>query len=99
MFRIADLHTDLIGKLCVITSIGVQLEREYEQMYGIGNYQSAQLLYHYNHESKYKFLLMFIDEKPFSKFNETWFCVKEVGKWSNGDMHWFTLNQLMICEQ
>jgi hypothetical protein len=97
--RIVDLHTDLIGKICMITEVGVALEKEYEKMYGIGNYYAAQQLFHFNYHSKYKYVLMFIDEKPFTKFNETWFCVKEVGEHSNGDMHWYTLNQLIICEQ
>lgn len=98
MLRLADIQTDLIGKIAKLHSQAEELEREYVSMYNVGSVNTIRkLLYFQNfHYSKMKFL--FIDEKPVRKFNETWFCLKEIGKDVNGDYHWFTLNQLIMCE-
>lgn len=61
MLRIYDLHTELIGKICKLTSFVVELEKEYEQVLGIGNHHSAQTLFAYCQcGNKYELSLMFI---------------------------------------
>lgn len=95
--RVADIHTDLIGRICKLTAHGLLLEEEYEKLYGVGNVQQAELLYFYHQPGPYQILLMFIDEKPWRKDNQTWFWVKEIGKGCFGDWHLFTLDQLIIC--
>lgn len=99
MLRVADLHTHLIGKICKLTEFGVELEKEYEQLFKRGNSQSAMQIFYFCHRGgRYEMSLMFIDQPPFTKDNNTWYCVKEVGVGVMGDWHWYTLNQLMICE-
>ncbi len=98
MLRVYDLHTDLIGKICKLTSFGVELEREYEQLFGIGNYNQAEMIYGYCHRGgKHEMSLMFIDEPPVRRNGVIWFCVKETGVGVSGDWLWYTLDQLMIC--
>lgn len=100
MLRIYDLHTELIGKICKITSFGVELENEYEEVFGIGNYYSAKTLFEYCYcGNKYELSLMFIDEKPIKRNGVVWYCLKEIGKYSTGDYYWFTLNQVLICSE
>jgi hypothetical protein len=100
MLRIYDLHTELIGKICKLTSFGVELEKEYEQVFGVGNYHSAQTLFEYCHcGNKYELSLMFIDEKPIKRNGVVWYCLKEIGKYSTGDYYWVTLCQVMICSE
>jgi hypothetical protein len=99
MLRVSDLHTELIGKICKLTDFGVELEKEYEQLFKTGNYQSARILFEYcQRKDKYELSLMFIDEKPFERCGVVWYCLKEIGKYSGGDYYWFTLNQVIICE-
>lgn len=99
MLRIYDLHTELIGKICKLTRFGVELEREYENVFGVGNYHSAQIMFKYCHcGGEYEVSLMFIDESPITKNGVVWYCVKCVGKHSSGDYYWFTLNQIVICD-
>ena len=98
MLRVADTHTDLIGKLAKLTELGVELEAEYEQLFGIGSYNRARETYYYcNRGGRYAMTLMFIDEPPYTCNGVTWYCLKEVGVGVMGDWHWFTLDQLMIC--
>jgi hypothetical protein len=99
MLRIWDEHTDMIGKIAKLTERGVLLEKEYVDLFGIGNEIFAKLLHQYCYEGgKYEISFMFIDEPPFKKNGVTWFCLKEVGMGVSGDWYWFTLNQLMICQ-
>lgn len=92
-------HTHLIGKTCKLTKFGIELEKEYSEQFGIGNPQTVKILFEYGQmvNSDFEIRLMFIDEKPMSNYGLTWFCLKEVGKYSSGDYHWFTLEQLVIC--
>lgn len=92
-------HTHLIGKTCKLTKFGIELEKEYSEQFGIGNPQIVQILFEYGQmvNSDFEIRLMFVDEKPMSNYGLTWFCLKEVGKYSSGDYHWFTLEQLVIC--
>ena len=100
MIRVYDLHTNLIGKVCKLTSFGVELEKEYDKLFGIGNPYQAQILFEYCHRSdKNELSLMFIDEKPIARNGVVWYCLKEIGKNSSGDYHWFTLNQVVICSE
>lgn len=96
---VSNLPPEFIGKICKITAFGVELEKEYEQLFGIGNYNSALLLFEYcycNNNSELN--LMFIDEVPITRNGVTWYCMKEVGKYASGDYYWYTLNQVMICK-
>lgn len=77
--------------------MGVNLEREHERLFKIGNYHKAECIYYWCFNQK-DYALMFIDELPIIKFTKTWYCVKEIGDDTNGDWYWFTLDQLMICE-
>jgi len=89
----------LIGKLAVITDFGLQLEEQYKKLFGVGNiYSYRQLLRYCKADGQYKIRLMFIDEKPHQHNNLTFFCLKEIGKGCSGDWHWFTLDQLMVCD-
>ena len=98
MLRIADDHTDLIGKLAKLTAFGVELEAEYERLFGVGSYSSARETYYYCHRGgRYEMALIFIDQPPERRNGVTWYCLKEVGVGVMGDWHWFTLDQLMIC--
>ena len=81
MLRIADLHTHLVGKICKLTEFGVELEKEYVELFGIGNVYKAMSIYYFCHMGgKYEMSLIFINEKPYSKNGVTWYCVKEIGK-------------------
>ena len=99
MLRIIDEHTDLIGKIAKLSEFGVELEKEYEELFNVGNYCNAKDIYFYCHRGgRYEMSLIFIDEPPIKHNGITWFCLKEVGVGVNGDWHWFTLNQLIICD-
>lgn len=99
VLRIADEHTSLIGKIAKLTEMGVILEKEYEELFQIGNYGKAQIINHYCYtDTRYEMHLCFVDEKPIKRNGVTWFCVREIGTGTSGDLHYFTLNQLMICE-
>lgn len=94
------LHTDLIGKICKPTLFGLELEKEYENLIGFGNSNKYARLYDYcTCGGKYELSLMFINERPFVKYNTVWYCLKEIGVSCNGDWHWLTLNQLVVCEE
>lgn len=93
-----DAHSHLVGKIAKLTERGLILEKEYEELFGIGNYGKSQLIHYYcNCGGRYEISLMFIDEKPVKRNGVTWFCVKEIGTGVSGDWHYYTLNQLMIC--
>lgn len=98
MLRISNEHTFLIGKIAKLTEFGVRLEAEYCNLFGFGNVRKAELLLAYMHHEKYEVSLIFIDEPPVKNLDQTWFCLKEIGKGCFGDWHWFTLDQLIICE-
>lgn len=100
MLRVCDLHTDYIGKVCKLTSFGVELEKEYKELFGIGNVSSLKMLFNYCYcGNKYELSLMFIDERPVQRNGVIWYCLKEVGKYSRGDYYWLTLNQIVICSE
>ncbi len=96
MIRIHNIHTCLVGKVCRLTKIGVLLSQEYEKLFGIGNQYKVQDIYNIC-ESGFG-CLMFIDEPPWQTFGFTFYCLKIVAKGSD-DWYWFTLNQLMICDE
>lgn len=99
MLRKVDIHTHLIGQIAKLTEFGMELEKEYEDVFGFGNYSSARQIHYFCYMGgKYEMSLMFIDEPPTTHNGETWYCLKEVGVGVMGDWHWYTLNQLMICE-
>ena len=90
-------HTHLVGKLCKLTRMGAELEKEYEQLFHVGNYNRALDINFFCYMGgRYEMSLMFIDEKPIRRQNVVWYCVKEVGVGVMGDWHWYTLDQLMI---
>jgi hypothetical protein len=100
MLKVLDSHKELIGKICKLTAFGVQLELEYEKEFGIGNHSNAKRLFDYCHsENQYEISLMFIDERPMKLNGMVFYCLKEIGKGSTGDWHWFTLNQIMLCNE
>ena len=100
MLRLFDFHTELIGKVCKLTSFGVELEKEYEKVFGLGNYNSTYILFDYCYcKNKYELSLMFIDEKPIKINGVVWYCLKEIGRYATGNYYWFTLNQVMICSE
>ncbi len=78
---VSDLPPEFIGKICKITAFGVELEKEYEQLFGIGNYNYALLLFEYYYcNNNYELSLMFIDEAPITRNGVTWYCMKEVAQ-------------------
>jgi hypothetical protein len=99
MLNRVDHHTDLIGKIAKLTDFGVEIEKQYQETFKIGNYSKAQRINHYCYlGNKYEMSLIFINEKPIKRNGVIWFCLKEIGFGVSGDLHWFTLNQLMISE-
>jgi hypothetical protein len=98
ILRVLDIHTSFIGKLSKLTEMGLMLEKEYEILFNIGNYGKAEMLFYYCYaQGRYQINLMFVDEKPVTRDGLIWFCLKEVGVGVYGDLHWFTLDQLIIC--
>lgn len=96
--RVYSEHTEYIGKICKLTAFGLVLEQEYESLFGVGNYQVAQHIFQYCYlNNRYAICLMFIDEPPITRDGVTWYCFKEFGTGCSGDWHWFTLNQVMVC--
>jgi hypothetical protein len=94
------MHLPFVGKLAVLTELGVCISEQYRQLYGIGNpEQDYNLYYHYQTNGKYSIKLMFINEPSIQAENHRFFCLKEVGIGigRHGDWHWYTLDQLMIC--
>lgn len=93
------VHKHLIGKLCKLTDFGLILEKEYELL-GFGNARSYERILFYNQlKDQNSISLISIDEYPHKINGVLLFCVKEIGKYSSGDWHWFSLNQLIICEE
>lgn len=101
ILRVADLHTEHIGKIAKLTEFGVELDKEYGEVFGIGEgYDRIRWLYEYHHcGGPNELSLMFIDEPPIKRQGCVWYCLKDIGKGNPEDWHWFTLNQLMICEE
>lgn len=92
-------HEDYIGKIAKLTKFGVELEKEYEELFNIGNYGMAQFINYYCYlGGRYELSLMFIDEAPIHRNGIELFCLKEIGNGVMGDWHWYTLNQLIVCE-
>lgn len=99
ILRIEDVHTHFIGKIAKLTEKGLELENDYEKLFGIGNYGKSHIIHYYCHcGGRYEMSLMFIDEKPIKINGATWFCVKEIGVGVSGDYHYYTLDQLKISE-
>ncbi len=91
-----EKHKQYIGRICKVSLQGVALEKIYEEVLGISTY--AEKVYEYCHfGGKFEMSLMFIDEPPMVVKGETFYCLLEVGIGVSGDWHWFTLNQLIIC--
>lgn len=96
------LHLQLVGKLAVLTEFGVELSEQYRILYDVGNPESdLNILKWCQDLGKYKVRLIFIDEPSIKVGNLRFFCLKEVGVGIGkyGDWHWFTLDQLMICDE
>lgn len=92
-------HTYLIGKIAKLTEFGVLLAAEYVELFNIGNESTTRQIHYFcNTPGKYQMSLMFINQEPFTKLGKTWYCLKEVGVGVMGDWHWYTLDQLIICE-
>ena len=99
-FELSTIHKPLLGKLAKLTEFGVDLEKEYEELFGIGNYyQALHLCYYCHSKGKYEISLMFIDETPIKRGGVLWYYLKDVGKYAEGNYYLFTLNQLMICSE
>lgn len=89
----------LAGKIAVLSQFGLEVEREYSNILGLGNYELARRVYHYNHmEGKYASKLMFLNEPPMRKDGVVFYCLKEVGVNAPDDWYWFSLDQLIIIE-
>lgn len=98
--HVAKHYDYLVGRIAKVTALGVVLEKEYEALFGFGNWQKAEFNHWACHMGgRYEMSLMFIDEEPHEVKGIVWYCLKEVGIGVSGDWHWYTLNQLMICEE
>jgi hypothetical protein len=100
MLRVADLHTEYIGKIAKLHPMAAELESQYEELFKIGNTASVEYLLFFQNEHICKMAFMFIDSKPIHRHNMTWFCLKEITTTRHkvcGNWHWFTLDQLIIC--
>lgn len=95
---IRPLHNHLIGKICKLTDFGLVLANEYQAMFGIGNFVTARMLHWSMQQPGNKVMLMFNKERPFNRLGTTWYCFTEVGEEGNGDYHWFTLDQVVVCK-
>ena len=99
-FELSTIHKPLLGKLAKLTKTGVYLEEEYQKLFGIGNYWQTMTLFYYCHSNdRYEISFVFIDEKPIRRGGVIWYCLKEIGEYSEGNYYWFTLNQLIICSE
>lgn len=90
------IPTLLAGKLAVLSEFGLEVEREYNKILHLGNYDIARQIIYRNHmEGKYATKLMFLNEPPVRKHGVVFYCLKEVGKYSTGDWYWFSLDNLL----
>lgn len=93
-------HTSLIGSVAKVSEFGVELAKEYESYLGIGSYDNTYRTWQFCHMGgRYEMSLMFISEPPFIEKGVKFYCLKEVGAGVGGDWHWYSLNQLVICNE
>ncbi len=93
-------HKSLIGRIAKVTERGILLAKEYEELLGIGSENSTKKIYEYCHMGgQYEMSLIFINEAPFRIHGVTFYCLKEIGKGVGGDWHWYSLNQLVFCNE
>ena len=87
-----------IGKIAKLTEFGVLLSKEYEAIFHFGNPLVDESVNYYCHcGGRYEISLMFVDEAPEKRNELTWWCLKEIGIGASGDYHWYTLDQLIMC--
>lgn len=91
-------HKWLVGKIAKLHYSAIEIERGYMSNIGIGNVHKVELMYWQQHSrGKYETSLMFVDEPPFRQKGVVFYCLQEIGKEAFGDWHWFSLEQLIIC--
>lgn len=93
-------HMHLIGQIAKVTERGVLLAKEYEDILKIGLADSTRKIYEYCYaQGKNEISLMFINERPVKVGGVIFYCLKEIGHNVHGDWHYYSLNQLMICNE
>lgn len=98
MLTAINTHTELIGKICKITRFGVELQKEYKRLFGIGSHYVAKTLFDYCYSgNEYELSLVFTQDAPIRRNGVVFYCLKEVGEHSSGEYHWLSLNQIIIC--
>lgn len=87
-----DCHKKHVGRIGKLTELGVELEAEYVNLFGLGYVDIATRIFRF---CKYfDMFLVLIDEPPFKRNGVVWYCFKLIGKDSTDDWYWFTLDQI-----
>ena len=91
-------HLPYLGMIAKFSEQGLVLAVEYLKEFGFGNgWHEELMLIRCTHND---LLLIFIDYPPMIINGVVLYCLKEVGKGIiNGDWHWYSLNQLTICNE
>lgn len=96
--KVIGEHSYLIGKIAKLTTLGVLLEKKYEELFGVGNAHKAEFINYYCYiGGRYEMSLIFIDEPPEKRGGIMFYWLEEIGVGVMGDWHLYTLEQLMIC--
>ena len=95
----ASEHRPLVGKLAKPGPLYRTLVKEYRALFNVGesDYAAEMLEWACSREGDFEVTLLFIDEEPIQHGGIMWFCLKEIGKDGNGDYHYLTLDQLVLC--
>ncbi|MFR2930652.1 hypothetical protein [Alistipes putredinis] len=75
------------------------IEQGYTEAIGIGDVDKIDKLYWRCHcGGPYEISFMFVDEQPFRRLGVVFYCLQEIGNGVFGDWHWFSLEQLIVCD-
>ena len=92
-------YKTLIGKTAKLTKQGVKIENLYNNPLKMGYYKAMILFDYCYRPDEFQISFQFVDEPPETQNGITYYCLKQIGKHSSGDWYWFTLDQLMICDE
>ena len=97
--RLIEEHSWLIGKVAKLHSSAGAIEQGYTEAIGIGDVDKIDKLYWRCHcGGPYEISFMFVDEQPFRRLGVVFYCLQEIGNGVFGDWHWFSLEQLIVCD-
>ena len=85
--RLIEEHSWLIGKMAKLHSSAVAIEQGYTEAIGIGDVDKIDKLYWRCHCGG-----------PYRRLGVVFYCLQEIGNGVFGDWHWFSLEQLIVCD-